>query len=249
MNLPVYYINLASDLVRRDRLAVELDRIQLDGQRLDATRWTSLSDAEQRELYSSEINQKHFHLPLVAGEKGCYASHIKAWRTLLASQHDAMVVLEDDVCFDDRLPSVLNAISHLDVPWDMIKLIGRAREKVRSSRPLIAEVALVEYARIPSLTAGYVISRSGAEKLLASRIPFGRPIDVDLRFWWENDLRVLGVSPSMLILDETSFVSSIGNKAGQDRKSWMLRWRKFCIKLSLTLGNWQANRRRPRLLD
>ena len=168
---------------------------------------------------------------------------------LLESQHPAMVVLEDDVRFDDQLPSVLHAIGDLDLPWDMIKLIGREREKVRSRRELIEGIDLVEYARVPSLTAGYVISRSGAQKLLASRIPFGRPIDVDLRFWWENDLLVLGVTPSMLILDETSFVSSIGSKADHSLKNRGLRWKKFRIKFFLTIKNWQANRHRPLLLD
>ena len=208
MTLPVYYINLASDVLRRERMEMELERIQLDGRRLEAIRWTALSDTEQHELYSADLNQKQFHLPLVAGEKGCYASHIKAWRTLLDSEYQAMVVLEDDVRFDDRLPSVLNAINDLKLPWYMIKLIGREREKVRAQRDLIPGISLVEYARVPSLTAGYVISRAGAKKLLTSRLPFGRPIDIDLRFWWENELVVLGVTPSVLILDETSFVSS-----------------------------------------
>lgn len=249
MTLPILYINLASDVLRRDRMESELQRVNLDGQRLDAVRWSTLSETEQRDLYSSDLNHRQFHVSLVAGEKGCYASHIKAWRMLLESQHHAMVVLEDDVRFSDQLPSVLNAINGLNLPWDMIKLIGRDREKVRARRELIQGVDLVEYARVPSLTAGYVISRSGAQKLLASRVPFGRPIDVDLRFWWENNLLILGVTPAMLILDETSFVSSIGNKVGQDGQKWMMRWKKFCIKSALTFRNWQANLRRPSLLD
>ena len=249
MTLPVCYINLASDVLRRVRMETELQRIELKGQRMEAVRWTSLPEPEQRELYSPDLNHRQFHLLMVAGEKGCYASHIKAWRMLLESQHQALVVLEDDVRFDDRLPSVLDAISDLDLPWDMIKLIGRDREKVRSRRELIKGIDLVEYARVPSLTAGYVISRAGAQKLLASRVPFGRPIDVDLRFWWENDLLVLGVTPSMLILDETSFVSSIGTKSDHGQKHWALRLKKFRIKSVLTFRNWQANRRRPLLLD
>ena len=76
--------------------------------------------------------------------------------------------------------------------------------------PLAARLSLVRYRRIPSTTAGYVISRSGAAKLLAKRQPFGRPVDVDLRFWWEADrLKVLGVVPSVLALDETSDTSTI----------------------------------------
>jgi glycosyl transferase family 25 len=245
--LPIVFINLASDIQRRSKLEAEFVRMGLMARRLDAVRWAELSDNEQSDHYSASLNDRHFHTPLVAGEKGCYASHLVAWRELMDSSHTAMVVLEDDVRFDPQLPAVLAAIEAMDVPWDMIKLIGRAHEKIRSRRHLSDGVDLIEYARVPSMTAGYVVSRRGAEKLLATRKPFGRPIDVDLRFWWENDLVILGVTPSVLALEETSFVSSIGQK-GQT-VNWLSRWKKFVIKARLTLGNTWANGRRGRLLD
>ncbi len=247
MDIPIFYINLASDTQRRQCMEAELQRLKLDGQRIDAIRWTALPEAEQATLYSDALNERQFYVPLVAGEKGCYASHLLAWRQLLQRGDKAMVVLEDDVRFDDRLPAVLAAIARLDQPWDMIKLIGREQEKIRSQRKLVDGVMLVEYARVPSLTAGYVVSRSGAQKLLASRQPFGRPVDVDLRFWWENKLVVLGVTPAVLILDETSLVSSIGQKVGKRR--WRSRWRKFRVKLELSVLNFLGKLRRPKLLD
>lgn len=246
IGIPVVFINLASDRQRRERMEAELSRLDLTWERLDAVRWTALPPAEQSALYSEELNARQFHVPLVAGEKGCYASHLKAWRQLLHSPHEAMVVLEDDVRVDERLPSILAAIGRLELPWDMIKLIGREQEKIRSQRELLDGVMLVEYSRVPSLTAGYVVSRSGAQKLLASRQPFGRPVDVDLRFWWENDLLVLGVTPAALILDETSLVSSIGEKA--ERRSWLYRWKKFRVKLELTVLNFLAQIKRRKLL-
>jgi glycosyl transferase family 25 len=128
----------------------------------------------------------------------------------------------------------------------MVKLLGRDREKVRSQRPLVPGTALVDYSRVPSMTAGYVVSRAGAAKLLAHRQPFGRPIDVDLRFWWECDqLRILGVSPSAIALDDTSEVSSIWDT--RDTLTPGQRWRKFTMKLALTLGNAWHRRRLPKL--
>ena len=130
--------------------------------------------------------------------------------------------------------------------FDMVKLLGRDREKVRSERPLVPGTALVDYSRVPSMTAGYVVSRAGAAKLLAHRQPFGRPIDVDLRFWWECDqLRILGVSPSAIALDDTSEVSSIWDT--RDTLTPGQRWRKFTMKLALTVGNAWHRRRLPKL--
>ncbi|MEG1456495.1 MAG: glycosyl transferase family 25, partial [Comamonas sp.] len=70
-------------------------------------------------------------------------------------------------------------------------------------------------------------------------------IDVDLRFWWENDLRILGTVPSLLILDETSFVSSIWSE--KPRVPLLQKLRKFAMKLGLSLGNARHRRGQPRL--
>ena len=244
--LPLVFINLDKDSERRTRIEGQLAHLGLPGERLPAVWWKHLPPAEQSLLYSAERNHGLYYQPLVDGEKGCYASHIQAWRQLLASDAPALVVLEDDVRLTPQFADVVNAIAALQEPWDMVKLLGRDREKVRSQRPLVPGTALVDYSRVPSMTAGYVVSRAGAAKLLAHRQPFGRPIDVDLRFWWECDqLRILGVSPSALALDDTSEVSSIWDT--RDTLTPGQRWRKFTMKLALTLGNAWHRRRLPKL--
>ena len=244
--LPLAFINLATDSERRTRIEGQLAHLGLPGERLPAVWWKHLPPAEQSLLYSAERNHGLYYQPLVDGEKGCYASHIQAWRQLLASDAPALVVLEDDVRLTPQFADVVNAIAALQEPWDMVKLLGRDREKVRSQRPLVPGTALVDYSRVPSMTAGYVVSRAGAAKLLAHRQPFGRPIDVDLRFWWECDqLRILGVSPSAIALDDTSEVSSIWDT--RDTLTPGQRWRKFTMKLALTLGNAWHRRRLPTL--
>ncbi len=235
MKIPVVFINLDSDVERRERMEAEFQRLQLNAQRFDAVRWTSLGPEKQATFYSESLNKVQYHSPLVAGEKGCYASHLLAWQDLLNSKSQAMIVLEDDVKLTDNFVLAIDAIAQLERPWDMIKLIGRQKEKVQTRQPLCEGVDLVDYARVPSLTAGYAISRSGAQKLLSSRRPFGRPIDVDLRYWWENKMQILGVSPALLILDETSFVSSIGNKLQQ--RSLFQKWKKFRLKFEMNISN------------
>lgn len=240
--LPVLYVNLDRDDARRVRMEAEFDRLDIPGERFPATLWTALTDTEQSRYYSPEINSRQFHKPLVNGEKGCYASHLRAWQWLLDSQHPALVVLEDDVKLKPEFTRVIGAIAALPPGWDMIKLLGRPAtgkaEKLRGRHPLTAGHELVDYARVPSLTAGYCISRSGATKLLESRLPFGRPIDVDLRHFWENGLRIQGVEPSAIELDETSFESSIGDKP---KGGLAARWRKFRQKAAYTLLNrWYA---------
>ncbi|PWW47039.1 glycosyltransferase family 25 protein [Melaminivora alkalimesophila] len=246
MRLPIVFINLDRDAERRTRLLAELQQIDMPSERFPAVWWADVPPEQASRWYSDDLNARQYYKPLRNGEKGCYASHIGAWQQLLASGAPALVVLEDDVRLTPQFADVVNAIAALQEPWDMVKLRGRDREKVRSQRPLVPGSALVDYSRVPSMTAGYVVSRAGAAKLLAHRQPFGRPIDVDLRFWWECDqLRILGVSPSAIALDDTSEVSSIWDT--RDTLTPGQRWRKFTMKLALTLGNAWHRRSLPKL--
>lgn len=234
--LPLVFINLDKDSERRTRIEAQFARLGLAGERLSAVWWKHLAQAEQDLLYSPQRNRGQYYKPLVDGEKGCYASHILAWRQLLDSDAPALVVLEDDVVLDDAFAPVVQAIAALGDDWDMVKLMGRpSGEKIRAARPLTPTHQLIQYRRVPSFTAGYVVSRAGARKLLDSRVPFGRPIDIDLRFWWENDLRVLGVQPPVVRLDTTSEDSTIAGRRAP--ASWATRWRKLAMKVRLTWGN------------
>lgn len=246
LNTPILYINLDSDFERKQRMESEFEKFQLNALRLDAVRWSLLNEEKQSQLYSESLNQQQFHVPLVAGEKGCYASHHKAWDWLVESGQHALVVLEDDVQLKPHLIDVINSLESINFDWDMIKLIGREKEKIHARKNLVRDIDLIEYKRVPSLTAGYIISRAGAMKLLQKRQPFGRPIDVDLRYWWECNMLILGINPPCLILDDSSFSSSIGQKIRG--LSWQNRWKKFSLKLEMTSLNIYHSIRRGSIL-
>lgn len=220
----------------------------LAAQRLPAVWWADLEAGTQAANHSAGLTGRQYFKPMGNGEKGCYSSHLHAWRQLLASDAPAMAVFEDDVRLLPLLPQALAAIAELPAAgWDMVKLYGREREKIASRRPLLAEqLELITYRRVPSFAAGYVISRQGAQKMLASRLPFGRPIDVDLRFWFENDMRIFGVYPAVIALDDTSQVSSIWAQP-EAPMTLQQRWRKLRMKLQLSWGN--ALARHPQVAD
>lgn len=244
---PIYYINLARETERRQRMETSLTQLGVLAERINAVLWKDLPLAEQQALYSPELNQRQFHLPLIAGEMGCYASHIKAWRQLLTSDAPCAVILEDDVRLMPSFLKVVQDIAVLPPRWDMVKLLGRRHgqtEKIRRRVQLNETTDLIEYRKMPSYAAGYVLSRQGAEKLLKHRIPFGRPVDIDLRFWWEADLDILGVYPPAVALDETHQTSGIGKR--NIRPDWFVGWRKIRNKAFLIALNGYHQRYRKR---
>lgn len=243
--IPVTVINLAGEAARWRAAAGALERVGIRAARLDAVDGSVLHPATRSALYDAAGNARAYHKPLCDGEIGCYASHLEAWRRLVASGRGAAAILEDDVDVDPDLAAVLGAIERLDVPWDMVKLVGRARERVRGRMPLSRGRDLIDYRRVPSLTGAYAVTRQGALKLLARRRPFGRPVDVDLRHWWECDLRVLGLDPYPVRPSPAARRSTIAGRCKPIDAA--ARWHRLGLQATYSWHNWLATRAAPTL--
>jgi glycosyl transferase family 25 len=234
---PLVYINLDRDVQRRERMEALLSELPFPHTRLPGVLWSALSPQEQARLYSPSLNARQFFRPLVDGEKGCYASHLRACEHLLASDWPAIVVLEDDVALADRFCEIITALQNLgNEGWDLIKLYSRPDERPRARQALTGDWDWIIYQRVPSMSNGYVLSRAGARKLLNRRIPFARPVDVDVRYWWECDLRVYGVLPSIVTMAPSSEDSSIW-VGGRPHRRWGERIRRWSLQADYSLRN------------
>lgn len=233
--LPIVFINLDRDLLRRQALYAQLVHLGLSATRLPGVLWADLPSEVQRALYDPGLNAQTYPRPLVAGEKGCYASHLRAAKHLLASDAPAHIVLEDDVCLSDSFVDVVAAVALLPDGWDMIKFNSRDWEQPLARRGLCPGHELIAYRRVPSMGTGYAMSRRGAQKMLARRVPFGRPVDVDFRYWWECDWRVLGVMPGVVTLGAQAAKSSIWNERPDFQ--WSQRLRKWRLQLGYSVLN------------
>jgi glycosyl transferase family 25 len=247
---PLVYINLDRDVQRRERMEALLSELPFPHTRLPGVLWSALSPQEQARLYSPSLNARQFFRPLVDGEKGCYASHLRACEHLLAIQAPALIVLEDDVALDTCLVEVLDALAARSAGnWDVVKLYSRNRERAIEECVLTSSHRLVTYKRVPSMCNGYILSRSGAHKLLQNRRPFGRPVDVDMRYWWECDLRVLGVVPAVVMMGPSSVKSSIWS-ADRPHRTWTQRWRRWGLQLDYSVRNaWHRRLQDPPAAD
>lgn len=233
-----YVINLAAQTDRWQAMSAQFARMRITVARFDAVRGDRLSEEQIRALYSPPLNRRQYHCPLTVGEIGCYASHLAVWRALLDSDEPCAAVFEDDLILSDRLVAILRAVPTLPAGWEVLKLFGRTREKIAGHWPWIDGHQLIRYGRVPSYCAGYLINREGAEKLLRTRVPFGRPVDVDLRYWWENGSKILGVLPYPVSLSTHSEQSTIGDRS-HDR-NFLTRFRRFRLQADYNLRNWLA---------
>lgn len=93
------------------------------------------------------------------GQKGCAQSHINIWKYMLERNLEYVFILEDDACFDKLWGEKLKIFceTNTDMDWHAIFL--------NASEP-IEPTDLWVKAHEQYLTAGYILSRKGAQQLL-----------------------------------------------------------------------------------
>lgn len=129
-------------------------------------------------------------------EVACFLSHIKVWETFLASVYDYALVLEDDIIMADSFAKTLRDMRCWPKGFDVVKVetaevCGR---RVRVSLPKIADICGRKIYRLISNhegSAGYILSRDGAQKLMALSKYFTVPVDMFL--FCDNEPRILKV--------------------------------------------------------
>lgn len=233
-------INLAEHPARWKAMANQFARSPLEVVRFEAVKGQGLSQGQRESLYSPDRNRRQYHQPLTAGEIGCYASHVAVWRALRESPDPCWAVFEDDVELGEALPALLHAVPALSRGWEFLKLIGRENEKIAARQNWISGHRLIRYRRVPSWCSAYVISRRGAERMLTTHIPFGRPVDMDMRCWWESGCQIFGVQPYPVSLAPSSAQSTIG-----DRKQDLglaVKLRRVLLRWEYNFNNWRACR-------
>jgi len=134
-------------------------------QKLRATRkgWNDLDSYKVKDLD---------HSP---GERGCSASHIRAWKHCLDAAGDTekpLLVLEDDAAPTENFTEVLERALAV-LPGDAHILYLGYSQAADWRREISADVVEAEYVWT---TVGYIIWPAGA-RILLSRLPVDQPVD------------------------------------------------------------------------
>ncbi|KAK0092406.1 hypothetical protein PV326_001516 [Microctonus aethiopoides] len=118
--------------------------------------------------------------PMKMGEIGCFLSHFLIWNKMIDNGYDKIMVLEDDVRFEPffrhKVNFIMNEIEKLSIKWDLIYL-GRKRMQIEEETLVEGSNHLV-HAGYSYWTLGYILSSSGAKKLLDAK-PLDTMVPVD----------------------------------------------------------------------
>lgn len=203
---PVLYINLPRERTRRAHIEAALAQAGLtDIERVEAI------DGAAHGLGGRRMS---------AGEAGCYASHIRAWKRIISRDIPYALVVEDDALVPPGLCTFLaRLLPSLPQSWDIVYLYSA---ETRAKRPLtqIGDRQLVRYSRVPSGAVGYLLSQQGARKLLARGMG-SWPVDTEMRCTWKYGLDVYGIEPAV-IRHGPGFTSSLAGKRSRSRRGLTL---------------------------
>ena len=130
-----------------------------------------------KKYYSKELAKKINGRELSLGEIGCYLSHVKIWQSMIDKKIPRIIVLEDDAALQKPFIDFVNNVDKLPKKkWDVITLKTYVELKP-FGRKLFGHYKMAYSCRFMNCTGAYLITLSGAEKLLKKAFPIVRPVD------------------------------------------------------------------------
>jgi len=194
---PSYIINLEDNVTRLRNSSRQMDAQGIDWTRVDGVNGWAMTEEEVAAVYAADENARRAKHPLVRPEIGCYLSHVRAWQMIAAdTAHPGGFIFEDDFAAAPELRRALELLSRPDPDWDVVKLFSFDRSpRMVTDAELGDGLRIGTPYRIPTCLIGYGITREAAARLSETAIPFFRPVDEDMKFFWEKGLRIALVTP------------------------------------------------------
>ena len=226
--MKIVVISLADATQRRAQIQAQLSAHDLPFTWLEAVDGRKWSDDKLAQFIDHKALFNNLSHKPVAGSIGCHLSHMKAYETLLASDDEALIILEDDAVINAELPHYISSLSDVMKQIDIVFLCDR-----RENRPAIeigkigknekqASICVKRFSNIG--TTGYAINRRAARYLLDNHKEFGIEIDCLLNRWWHHGLGVATIKPD-LVKDEDA-VSQINFHPMPLKRSLPQKWGK-----------------------
>ena len=166
MALPVFYINVASRLDRRQFMEDQFARLGLAAERIEAVTPAEITEADRR-AYCDPGRTSW----MTDGEFACNLSHLGVWRLLLERGLAHALILEDDAVLSASLPRFLEAIEAqgIDLPLIRLETLHLETRLLPADHQPLPDIALRPAITRDSGACGYIISSAAARYLIGRK--------------------------------------------------------------------------------
>ncbi|PZU83018.1 MAG: glycosyl transferase family 25 [Shinella sp.] len=221
MKIGAYVINLDRSIERWRCLTAQAAQFGMQFMRVSGIDGASIPSEQRTEIDEPAFLRQNGRL-MLAGEYGCYRSHLKALSTFLEGDNDAAIIIEDDVEVPPKLFERAEAILEAVPDAELVKLLNHRSRwfRPRATSRLGDRVGRCLHGPQGS-AACYLVTRKGAEKLLRSIRIMSYPLDIALERGWQNGVNVFTVKDNIAHLSPTtSKMTEIGTRADYKKRKF-----------------------------
>jgi glycosyl transferase family 25 len=255
----VYFLNLDRHKNRFENLRHQLDNLGLTWERIAAVDAQQASE-EELEKYTDATGP----IPRMgAGARACTVGHFKIWKKFLETDATVAFVLEDDVKISERFPAFVESAASYSNEVDILNFnrqnSKREQKKLVVSKinPLIGDVFEGKQLLGPHYgTAGYMITRSAAERLCNQIKRTNVPIDHLLFNPNVSDFNksslIYQAFPAMVEPDVEKFQTSIQEESVPTSTHWRKKLSRAYFetnRIPFLLGQYVLRRAAVQILD
>jgi glycosyl transferase family 25 len=166
MRLPPVFVISLRDSPRRKSIRQKLEKWPGEWSFVDAVDGQTLSPQDLATNYDPTTAFRRNGRPLALSEIGCALSHRRIYQGMIDRGLDRAIILEDDAILRDSFSEF--PFYTIGVEFDVISFFSEDGLIRRRPAKYAGDVRLYRAVGIVHNTVGYLISRRGAEKLLAA---------------------------------------------------------------------------------
>jgi len=232
--IQTFVISLSHESLRRKTIKKILNPVSERFEFFDAVDAQKINLLQHKD-YNGLIRRLCYGKDLAPGELGCFLSHRAVLEKIVNKKIPISLIFEDDVILQKDFKSVLENLINCPYPWEAIRFLGKPKIATLMQRKIIKiykNFYLTRLATSPGGAYAYVITYSGAKKLLKSMSKITCPIDTIMGLPWRSGLEVLTIQPAIASWDKR-FESAIGD--GRFEKNKVTGWEKVVYPLTRAL--------------
>lgn len=238
----IYVINLDRCGGRWERMRAQAVQHSLNIVRVAAVDGQTVAEEDRVDFHPRSFVY-HNGRKILAGEYGCYRSHLTALQTFVDSGDAMAIIMEDDVDLNDRLISrAMAAVDAVAVTEGAV--IKLANHRKVGFRPIIQTRHGDIVGRClhgpQGSAACYVVTRAAALTLLQSMVPMRLPYDVALERGWATGVATFSIEDNIVEFSPYRRETAIGKRVHYRavKKHFMLRMTAHWFRTHDQLRRW-----------
>lgn len=221
VKIPKIFVISLKNSKRRALIAHHLVGLSLDFEFFDAVYGKDLTKEELADVdfdfYPQRYNARK---PLTLGEIGCAMSHIKLYEHIVKNNIKEAIILEDDAILSIDFEKIISdALNKISKSYEILFLFHGKAKIFPFPKNLVGRYRLAKYRR-PSKnsmrtiisTVGYILTFSGAKKLLNYAYPIRMPSDFLTGALQLTHIKAYGIEPCCIFTGVESEINMIEDR-------------------------------------